>query len=68
MTVSVGVSLSAVLLGIVSQHGRTMTPDRFHTVFLLMAILPLLALPSFLRLRPEDGAQVSGYLRTRPTQ
>ncbi len=64
LTVSFGVSLSAVVLGDLSLHGRTLTPARFHEVFLLTAILPLLALPGFMRLRPEDGAQVSGYRRT----
>ncbi len=63
LTVSFGVSLSAVLLGLLSAHGHALTPARFHEVFLLTALLPLLALPGFLRLRPEDGAQVSGYRR-----
>ncbi len=63
LTVSFGVSLSAVLLSLVSLHGRALTPARFHEVFLITALLPLLAVPSFMRLRPEDGAQVSGYRR-----
>jgi EmrB/QacA subfamily drug resistance transporter len=61
LTVSFGVSLSAVLLSVLSLHGHTLTPARFHEVFLVTALLPLLALPGFLRLRPQDGAQVSGY-------
>ncbi|MBI5591765.1 MAG: DHA2 family efflux MFS transporter permease subunit [Deltaproteobacteria bacterium] len=61
LTVSVGVSLSAMLLGITSPHNQVLTPAHFHIVFLLTAILPLLAVPSFLRLRPEDGAQVRRY-------
>ncbi len=60
LTVSFGVSLSALLLGAVGQHGALLTPARFHEVFVLTALLPLLALPGFLLLRPEDGAQVSG--------
>ena len=60
LTVSFGVSSSAMLLGIVSRDGL-LTPARFHEVFLLMAVLPLLAIPGFWRLRPEDGVQVSGY-------
>jgi EmrB/QacA subfamily drug resistance transporter len=62
LTVSFGVSLSAMLLSIVSQHNQALTPDRFHEVFLMMAILPLVAVVGFLRLRPEDGAHVSGHL------
>jgi EmrB/QacA subfamily drug resistance transporter len=61
LTVGFGVSLGALLLGLVSRHGQALTPGRFHEVFLLTAILPLFALPGFMRLRPEDGAQVSGY-------
>jgi EmrB/QacA subfamily drug resistance transporter len=63
LTVSFGVSLSAVLLSLVSAQGAPLTPARFHEVFLLTAALPLFALPSFLRLRPEDGVQVSGHRR-----
>ncbi len=61
LTVSFGVSLAALLLSVVSAHGKPLTPARFHAVFLIMAVLPLLAVPGFLRLRPEDGAQVSGH-------
>ncbi len=61
LTVSFGVSLSAVLLDMISPTGEPLTPARFHTVFLLTALLPLPAVLGFLRLRPEDGAQVSGY-------
>ena len=63
LTVSFGVSLAAVMLGILSRHGQVLTAARFHVVFLLAAIVPLLSIPGFLRLRPEDGAQVSGYRR-----
>jgi EmrB/QacA subfamily drug resistance transporter len=63
LTVSFGVSLSAVLLSLVGAHDQALTPARFHEVFLLTAVLPLLAIPSFMRLRPEDGAQVSGHRR-----
>jgi hypothetical protein len=62
LTVSFGVSLAATLLALVSHHGA-LTPARFHEVFLISAALPLLGIPGFLRLRPEDGAQVSGHRR-----
>jgi EmrB/QacA subfamily drug resistance transporter len=61
LSVSFGVSLSAMALGIVSRHSSMLTPASFHEVFLLTAVLPLLAIPGFMRLRPEDGAQVTGY-------
>jgi hypothetical protein len=47
-------------------RGQPLTPARLHAVFLLSAILPLLAIPGFLRLRPEDGVQVSGHRRDAP--
>jgi len=31
--------------------------------FLIMAFIPLLGLPGFMRLQPEDGHQVSGHIR-----
>jgi EmrB/QacA subfamily drug resistance transporter len=63
LTVSFGVSLSAMLLGILSRHNGVLTPANFHEVFLIIAVPPLLAVPGFMRLRPDDGAQVSGYRR-----
>jgi hypothetical protein len=63
LTVSFGVSLGAVMLALVSHGAHRLTPAHFHRVFLLTAILPLLAIPGFLRLRPEDGVQVSGHRR-----
>jgi EmrB/QacA subfamily drug resistance transporter len=63
LTVSLGVSLAAMLLGLVSASDHALTPARFHLVFLMMALLPLIALPGFFKLKPEDGVQVSGYRR-----
>ena len=54
-------STAASVLGLLSRHGEALAPARFHETFLLTAIVPLLALPGFLLLRPEDGAQVSGH-------
>jgi EmrB/QacA subfamily drug resistance transporter len=64
LTVSFGVSLSAMLLGILSGHSGPLTPAHFHQAFLIVAALPLLSVPGFLWLRPDDGAQVSGYRRS----
>ncbi len=60
LSVSFGVSFSAVLLSLVSLHTPHLGPAQFHQVFLLSAILPLLALPGFITLRPEDGVKVTG--------
>ncbi len=65
LTVSFGVSVSAMLLGLLTWHNEALTPARFHEVFLIMAIIPLLALPGFLSSRPEDGMEVSGHRRGR---
>lgn len=63
LSVSFGVSIGAMLLGLVTLDGSALTPEKFHLVFLISAILPLLGLPGFFKLKPEDGAQVSGYSR-----
>ena len=63
LSVSFGVSVAAMLLGLISRGGSALTPSLFHDVFLMMALIPLVALPGFLRLRPEDGLQVSGHVR-----
>jgi hypothetical protein len=63
LSVSFGVSVAAMLLGLVSMESHSLTPERFHEAFLISAVIPLLAIPGFLRLRPEDGVQVSGYVK-----
>jgi EmrB/QacA subfamily drug resistance transporter len=63
LSVSFGVSIAAMLLGLVSIETHILTPARFHEAFLLMAVMPLLSLPGFLFLRPEDGMQVSRHYR-----
>ena len=61
LSVSFGVSIAAMLLGLVTWGDQPLTTDRFHEVFLLAAIVPLLGIPGFLFLRPEDGSHVSGH-------
>jgi EmrB/QacA subfamily drug resistance transporter len=63
LTVSFGVSLGAMLLGLLTWQSHHLTPQRFHEVFLLMAVIPLLSLPGFWLLRPEDGVEISGHRR-----
>lgn len=65
LTVSFGVSIAAALLGLIAGPGRLPDVADFHKAFLLVALITLISAPGFLRLRPEDGAQVSGY-RPRP--
>ena len=42
-----------------------LTVGDFRLVFLLIALVPLAAALGFLRLKPEDGAEVSGHRRTQ---
>lgn len=44
-----------------SRIGGPLTTADFHLAFLVLAILPILAIPGFMVLRNEDGQQVSGY-------
>jgi EmrB/QacA subfamily drug resistance transporter len=57
LSVSFGVSLTAVLLALVSSHSHVLTPARFHQVFLLTAVIPLLAIPGFMTLPAAVGMQ-----------
>jgi len=67
LSVSFGVSAAALMLGLVKGASDALTLEHFHTVFLLVALIPLLAVPGFLGLRPEDGMSVSGHRRARAT-
>jgi len=60
LSISFGVSAAALLLAWVSDE-KGLTVADFHEAFLLLAILPLAAVIGFSRLRPEDGAAVSGF-------
>ncbi|WP_158883816.1 DHA2 family efflux MFS transporter permease subunit [Rhodanobacter sp. L36] len=65
LSVSFGVSIAAMLLGLVSMRGGGLTVAHFHLAFLLMAVIPLLSVPGFFFLHPEDGAQVALHVRKR---
>jgi EmrB/QacA subfamily drug resistance transporter len=61
LSVSFGVSLAVLLLSLVKGSEDTPTLADFHEAYLLVAIIPLLAVPGFLQLRPWDGMNVSGH-------
>jgi hypothetical protein len=67
LTVSLGVAVGAMLLELASQASGRIAVGDFHHTFLLMAVIPLAALPGYFFLRPEDGAEVSGHVRRRGT-
>ena len=58
-----GISVSATLLGLVAGSESRISVANFHLVFLLLAAIPLLSLPWFMRLLPGDGEVVSGHGR-----
>jgi hypothetical protein len=63
LSVGFGVSMAATLLAMVGTPGH-LTVANFHTAFLLAGLVPLLAMPGFLRLKANDGALVSGHRRS----
>jgi EmrB/QacA subfamily drug resistance transporter len=60
LSVSFGVTLAATLLGVFAGPLHALTPEHFHQAFWALAIVPLVAIPGFFVLRPQDGAVVSG--------
>jgi len=60
-----GVAIGAALLAIVAGSEQVTTGD-FRIVFLLVALIPLVSTFGFLRLGPDDGAEVSGHRAGRP--
>ncbi len=65
LMMGLGVSVSAAMLGVIAGPAEVLTVVDFHHVFLGLAVVPLLALPGFLTLTPQDGALVSGHVRKR---
>ena len=61
LTVSFGVSIAAALLSLIAGPGRLPSVADFHDAFLVVALITLASAPGFLRLKPGDGAHVSGY-------
>jgi hypothetical protein len=57
---SLGVGVSASLLAALS-NGGPITVNDFRIVFIFIALLIASSAIGFARLRPTDGAQVSGY-------
>ena len=60
LTMGLGVSVGAAVLGWLASGSGTPTVGEFQHVFLLIAILPLLSIPGFTTLKHKDGAEVSG--------
>jgi EmrB/QacA subfamily drug resistance transporter len=56
-----GVATGAALLALVVGSRPSITIADFDTVFVLLAVVPVFAALGFLRLAPQDGAEVSGH-------
>ena len=52
--------MSAAVLGMLASADGRPTVEEFQQVFLVIGVLPLVALPGFFALRGGDGAAVSG--------
>ncbi len=61
LSMGFGVSFSAVLLQFVAGPGVLPSAHVFRVVLCCVSLVTLLAGPAFLLLRPEDGADVSGF-------
>jgi hypothetical protein len=60
-----GIALGAALLALIAGP-RVLTVEDFRLAFFFISVLPLLSALGFLRLSPQDGAEVSGHRRTQP--
>ncbi len=65
LTVSLGVGAGAAALRLLAPQA-TPSLDHLRMAFVMLALLPLLAIPAFLRLRPADGSAVSGHGASAP--
>jgi EmrB/QacA subfamily drug resistance transporter len=61
LSMGFGVSASAALLQVIAGPGALPSPGVFRLVLCCVALLTLAAGPGFLLLRPQDGADVSGF-------
>jgi hypothetical protein len=60
---SFGVAAAASALAVVVGPNDAITLADFRLVFVFIGLLPILSMLGFLRLRPDDGAEVSGKAR-----
>jgi hypothetical protein len=57
---ALGVSFGGLMLHVARGHGAHLTPDRFTWPFVAIGLVTLLALPVYLRLDRDAGAEISG--------
>jgi EmrB/QacA subfamily drug resistance transporter len=61
LTISLGVSIAAALLGAIARPGRLPSVADFHVAFLCVAAITLISIPGFFGLSTTDGAHVSRH-------
>ncbi|MEJ2818177.1 MULTISPECIES: MFS transporter [unclassified Caulobacter] len=60
---ALGVSFGGLMLHLARGHGAHLTPDRFTWPFVAIGLVTLAALPVYLRLDRDAGAEISGRVR-----
>jgi len=65
LSLSFGVAIAASLLALVVGHDRPIAAADFQPVFLCTALITLVSVGGFLRLKPHDGEVVSGFHPSR---
>jgi EmrB/QacA subfamily drug resistance transporter len=62
---SFGVATAATVLAFVVGESVTITPSDFHMAFIVVGLFPIISVLGFMRLKPNDGAELAGRSRGR---
>jgi EmrB/QacA subfamily drug resistance transporter len=57
---SFGVATAATVLAFVVGESVTITPHDFHMAFIVVGLFPIISVFGFMRLKPNDGAELAG--------
>jgi EmrB/QacA subfamily drug resistance transporter len=57
---SFGVALAATTISLVAGGSEILTPTDFHWAFIVVGLFPVISVFGFMRLKPSDGAEMSG--------
>jgi EmrB/QacA subfamily drug resistance transporter len=57
---SFGIALAATVLSLVAGASEILTPADFHWAFIIIGFFPVISVFGFMRLKPSDGAEMSG--------
>jgi hypothetical protein len=62
LSVSISIGSATALLSLLATYGGGPSANDFRIVFICEAVVTLCAILAYLRLTPQDGANVSGHL------